>query len=87
MAKAKRIVGEDLKLVDVVIEVLDARLPRSSGNQVLSELIGSKPTVIALNKADLSEILACEPLCQDLLRQDGRQTGRYAGPTVDTRCS
>ena len=55
MAKAKRIVGEDLKLVDVVIEVLDARLPRSSSNLVLAELIGTKPTVIALNKADLAD--------------------------------
>jgi len=55
MAKAKRIVGEDLKVVDVVIEVLDARLPRSSANQVLTELIGVKPTVIALNKADLAD--------------------------------
>ena len=55
MAKAKRIVGEDLKLVDVVIEVLDARLPRSSANLVLTELIGTKPTVIALNKADLAD--------------------------------
>ena len=55
MAKAKRIVGEDLKLVDVVIEVLDARLPRSSSNLALAELIGAKPTVIALNKADLAD--------------------------------
>ena len=55
MAKARRIVGEDLKLVDVVIEVLDARLPRSSANSVLTEMIGSKPTVIILNKADLAD--------------------------------
>ena len=55
MAKARRIVGDDLKLVDVVIEVLDARLPRSSANPVLTEMIGSKPAVIALNKADLAD--------------------------------
>lgn len=55
MAKAKRIVAEDLKVVDVVIEVLDARLPRSSANPVLKELIGSRPSVIALNKADLGD--------------------------------
>lgn len=55
MAKAKRIVAEDLKVVDVVIEVLDARLPRSSGNPVLKELIGTRPTVVALNKADLAD--------------------------------
>src|SRR5665647_329138 len=55
MAKAKRIVAEDLKVVDVVIEVLDARLPGSSANPVLKELIGSRPSVIALNKADLGD--------------------------------
>jgi ribosome biogenesis GTPase A len=55
MAKAKRILIEDLKLVDVVVEVLDARLPRSSANPVLKELIGSRPSVIALNKADLAD--------------------------------
>jgi len=55
MAKAKRILTEDLKVVDVVVEVLDARLPRSSANPVLKELIGSRPTVIALNKADLAD--------------------------------
>ena len=55
MAKAKRIVAEDLKVVDVVIEVLDARLPRSSANPVLKELIGNRPSVIALNKADLAD--------------------------------
>lgn len=55
MAKARRIIGEDLKLVDVVIEVLDARLPRSSSNPVLQEMVGSRPSVIALNKADLAD--------------------------------
>ena len=55
MAKARRIVGEDLKVVDVVIEVLDARLPRSSSNPVLKELIGTRISVVALNKADLAD--------------------------------
>lgn len=55
MAKAKRIVAEDLKVVDVVIEVLDARLPRSSANPVLNELVGTRPAVIAMNKADLGD--------------------------------
>lgn len=55
MAKAKRILADDLKLVDVVIEVLDARLPCSSSNPVLKELIGTQPSVVALNKADLAD--------------------------------
>ena len=55
MAKATRILNDDLKVVDVVIEVLDARLPRSSANPVLQELIGVRPAVIALNKSDLAD--------------------------------
>ncbi len=55
MAKATRILADDLKVVDVVIEVLDARLPRSSANPVLQELIGGRPSVIALNKFDLAD--------------------------------
>ena len=55
MAKAKRIITENLKLVDVVIELLDARIPRSSANPVLKDLIGTKPHLIALNKIDLAD--------------------------------
>ena len=60
MAKATRILSDDLKVVDVVIEVLDARLPLSSANPVLQELIGSRPTVIALNKSDLADPVVTE---------------------------
>lgn len=60
MAKARRIIGEDLRLVDVVIEVLDARLPRSSANPALKEMIGSRPSIVVLNKADLADPLVSE---------------------------
>ena len=55
MAKAKRIIVENLKLVDVVIELRDARIPYSSENPILNELIGNKPHIIALNKIDLAD--------------------------------
>ncbi len=55
MAKAHRMIRENLKLVDVVIELLDARIPKSSSNPVIREIIEDKPRVIALNKADLAE--------------------------------
>ncbi|MDD4170340.1 MAG: ribosome biogenesis GTPase YlqF [Desulfotomaculaceae bacterium] len=55
MAKAKRIVKESLKLVDVVIEVLDARIPASSRNPDMKEIAGQKPTLIVLNKYDLAD--------------------------------
>lgn len=55
MAKARRVIGEHLKLVDVVIELLDARIPISSSNPMISEITQNKPRIIALNKADLAE--------------------------------
>ena len=55
MAKAQRMIREQLKLVDVVIELLDARIPASSANPAITELIGAKPKIIVLNKIDLAE--------------------------------
>lgn len=55
MAKAKRIIEEDLKLVDLVIEVIDARIPISSRNPVLNEMLKNKKKIIILNKSDLAD--------------------------------
>ena len=55
MRKAERLVKENLKLVDVVVELLDARIPLSSANPVLREIVGDKPRLIVLNKADLAD--------------------------------
>lgn len=55
MTKARKIITENLKLVDVVIELLDARIPYSSANPMLKEIIAQKPRIIALNKADLAD--------------------------------
>jgi ribosome biogenesis GTPase A len=55
MAKAQRMIKDHLKLVDVVIELLDARIPYSSANPAIKDIIGNKPRVIALNKADLAD--------------------------------
>lgn len=55
MAKARRLVQENLKLVDVVIELVDARIPASSRNPMILEIIENKPSVMALNKADLAD--------------------------------
>ena len=54
MRKAQRLITENLPLVDLVIELLDARIPVSSQNPLLNELIGNKPRLIVLNKADLA---------------------------------
>lgn len=55
MHKAQRQLRADLPLLDVVVEVLDARLPQASRNPLLTKIIGSKPRVILLNKADLAD--------------------------------
>lgn len=55
MKKAKDIIMDNLKLVDVVIELLDARIPYSSANPMLKEIIADKPRLVALNKADLAD--------------------------------
>ncbi|MDR0297209.1 MAG: ribosome biogenesis GTPase YlqF [Streptococcaceae bacterium] len=54
MAKAKRQVQENLKFVDFVIEVVDSRLPLSSRNPMLDKIIGDKPRLLVLAKADLA---------------------------------
>ncbi len=55
MAKTRRLITDNLKLVDVVVELLDARIPLSSANPILPELLGNKPKVIALNKSDMAD--------------------------------
>jgi ribosome biogenesis GTPase A len=55
MAKTRRIISENLKNVDAVIEILDARIPYSSRNPEIVNLIEDKPSIILLNKASLAD--------------------------------
>lgn len=55
MAKTKKQIIEDLKLIDVVIELLDARIPISSRNPDIKQIIGNKKKIIVLNKCDLAD--------------------------------
>ncbi len=55
MAKTRRLIAENLKLVDAVIEVTDARIPYSSRNPEIAKLIGRKPEILLLNKADAAD--------------------------------
>ncbi|PIT23256.1 ribosome biogenesis GTPase YlqF [Snodgrassella communis] len=55
MNKAKKAIAERIKSVDMVIEVLDARLPASSANPLLAKLSGDKPKLKILNKQDLAD--------------------------------
>ncbi len=55
MAKARRQMEEQLKSVDIVIELRDARIPDASANPLIAQLAKNKPVLVILNKADLSD--------------------------------
>lgn len=55
MKKTKELVKNNLKLIDVVIELLDARIPFSSKNPDIDRLVGDKPRVVVLNKSDMAD--------------------------------
>lgn len=55
MAKARREVTEQLKMVDVVFELVDARIPLSSRNPMIDDIVKQKPRVVILNKKDMSK--------------------------------
>lgn len=55
MAKARRQVTEKLKLVDIIFELVDARIPFSSRNPMIDEIIQHKPRLVLLNKADMAD--------------------------------
>ena len=55
MTKARRMMQEDIKLIDIVIELVDARIPLSSKNPDIDRLAGQKSRMILLNKYDLAD--------------------------------
>ena len=55
MAKTRRLIKESLPFVDLVTEIVDARIPMSSSNPELEEMIGNKPRIVLLNKCDVAD--------------------------------
>lgn len=55
MKKTKEEIEKNLKLVDIVLEIIDARIPESSRNPMLDDILGDKPRMIIMNKADLAD--------------------------------
>ncbi len=55
MMKTQRMMEENIKLIDIVIEIVDARLPLSSRNPKIDEIVGSKPRLLLLNKCDIAD--------------------------------
>ena len=77
MAKTRRLISENLKNVDVVIEIIDARIPYSSRNPEITKLIENKPSLIILNKANLADPV------QNKLWQEHYSTDKTACILVD----
>lgn len=55
MAKTRRLIKENLSAVDAVCELVDARVPESSRNPEIDEIVGAKPRIVLLNKCDLAD--------------------------------
>lgn len=70
MAKAKRLIEDDLKLIDVVIEVIDARIPISSRNPDLNKMVKNKKKIIILNKSDLADDIQTKKWKEYLTNKD-----------------
>lgn len=69
MARTRRQIKESLPLVDAVVEIVDARVPVSSRNPELPELIGQKPLMVILNKCDLADENATRRRISELSKQ------------------
>ena len=63
MTKAKRQMQEDIKLIDLVVEIVDARIPHSSRNPDIDELGKNKYRLILMNKADLADKKSTDKWC------------------------
>ncbi len=70
MAKARRQVTEKIKLIDVVIELVDARVPQSSRNPIVDEITAGKPRLIVLNKADMADPVVTDAWLKAFKRDD-----------------
>ena len=55
MKKTRELIQNNIKMVDAVIEVIDARIPVSSRNPIIDDLVSTKPRIIAINKSDLAD--------------------------------
>lgn len=70
MKKTRELIEANLKMVDLVIEVVDARIPSSSRNPIIDQLVAGKKRIIILNKSDLSDPVANEKWAEHF-KKDG----------------
>lgn len=64
MAKTRRMIGDSLRLVDLVVELLDARIPQASANPELGRILGKKPRLVLLGKADTADAAVTALWCK-----------------------
>lgn len=69
MAKTRRMMRDNLKLVDLVVELRDARVPMSSANPEIKKLIGAKRRIVLLNKSDMADGSVTQEWCALLQKQ------------------
>lgn len=69
MKKTRELIQENLKLVDAVLEVIDARIPRSSRNPIIDELVNGKKRILVFNKSDLADNEATKAWAEEFQRQ------------------
>ena len=72
MAKTRRMIQENLSQVDIVFEVLDARIPLSSRNPEIAKLVGTKPILTFLNKTDLADPSLTSRWCDYYTKENNR---------------
>ncbi|MBQ8514897.1 MAG: ribosome biogenesis GTPase YlqF [Ruminococcus sp.] len=75
MTKTRRMIAANLSLVDAVVEILDARIPQSSRNPEMNQMVGTKPRLFLMNKADMAD-----PVMTDRWIAHFRKTGIPAIP-------
>lgn len=79
MTRTRRKITQLLPLIDIVVEVVDARIPQSSRNPDLDELLSKKPRILVLNKADIADERATEAWLSAFRRQG------FAAMTLDCK--
>ena len=76
IAKAERKLKEQLNLVDVVVEVADARIPLSSMYPDIKKLIGEKPRLIVFNKSDVADLEKTKQLVETIKEEVSKSSNK-----------
>ncbi len=71
MKKTRELIQENLKAVDLVIEIVDSRIPVSSRNPIIDELVSGKPRIVVLGKADLADEAETQTWSEKLMGSKG----------------